>query len=264
MADNPGLVLLTGAAGGVASVLRPALRDQGIMVRLTDRVSVRPLFDNEEYIRGRLEKEGHMRRACKGISALVHLGAAATEQGWDDLIRSNVSGLTNCFEAARAAGARRFIFASSMHSVGMHPRQQPVDEASSSAPDSRYATTKLFGEALCQLFAAKYQVSVTAIRIGHMVDKMPQAAPGQGVAAVDVARIFMLALSFDTAGFRLLHAVAPHLDYPLTDGRLQDEHGFTFSQHGPDRATILRRVHMEANLNLRAKEHHGGYYAGLE
>ncbi|MEO7278216.1 MAG: hypothetical protein ABIW33_09370 [Sphingomicrobium sp.] len=89
-------------------------------------------------------------------------------------------------------------------------------------------------------------------------------APGQGVAAADVARIFVLALSFDTPGFRILHAVAPHPDYPLTDGRLQAEYGFDFSQHGPDRATILRRVRSESGLNLRAQKHHGGYFAGLE
>jgi uronate dehydrogenase len=160
-------------------------------------------------------------------------------------------------EAARAAGVEAIIFASTMHVLGMHPRTMPLNEDSPVAPDSRYGVSKAFGEALCRLYAHKYHMAVTVLRIGHVVHDIVDAAPGQGIAAEDMNRIFLLALSFRTPGYRLFHAVAPHEGYPLSDGRLTRE-GFLFRQQGPGRAEIIARLERSPRLNAVARDHHGG------
>ncbi|MEO5706317.1 MAG: NAD(P)-dependent oxidoreductase [Alteraurantiacibacter sp.] len=263
MSDKP-LLLMTGAAGNLGTWLRPVLAAEGWRVRLSDLRRPDPLLPNETWVRARLEVARHMRRACAGTGALLHLGGAPTERDWPALITANVTGLTNCLEAARASGVRRIVLASTMHVVGMHPRSVGIDEESVFAPDTRYGATKLFAEGVGRLFAEKYGLAVTALRIGHVMPHVAAAVPGEGIAVADLARLVALVLDDDRPGFRLYHAVAPHPGYPLSDGRLRSELGFTFTEQGPDRATILARIEADPSLAPRARIYRGGHFAGYD
>ena len=65
--------------------------------------------------------------AFKDIDTVVHLGAAAgDEKTPDDLLRSNVIGTYNVFEAARRAGVARVVFASTGATVAGWEREPPV------------------------------------------------------------------------------------------------------------------------------------------
>lgn len=261
MAEAKGPIILTGAAGKLAAILRPALAENGHIVRLGDMRRTRPLFPNEHFVAGALEKPRHMQRLMRGGAALIHFGGLSVEGAWGELIRSNVEGLTCCFEAARAAGIRRIIFASSMHVLGSHPRRAAIDEKSVPAPDSRYAATKIFGEAHARLLAEKYRMTITVLRIGHVVERMADAAPGQGIAADDFVAITMRALDFDDGRYRLWHLVAPHDGYPLSDGSTRAETGLDFAHPGPDRATIEQLLQAVAPLSTVDREFHGGSFA---
>jgi uronate dehydrogenase len=255
-------ILLTGAAGSVAQILRPALAEAGYLVRLSDRTSIpSPLRPNEHQFICRIENSGDMMRACEGVSALVHLAAAAKDVGWPELTQCNVVGLTTVMEAARAQRLSRVVFASTMHVLGMHERVQPIDESSPVAPDSRYAASKVFGEGVCRLFSEKYGIPVTVLRIGHVTTDISRATPGQGVSDGDLSRIFLVALSIRAPGYRLLHAVAPHEGYPLTDGRLERDYGFHYLDKGPDRSDIFARIATMKWLGELGRKHHGGIFA---
>lgn len=225
-------LLLTGAAGKLAAMLRPALAEAGHRVRLSDSAPVEPIHPGESFVRARLDRAGEMRRACRGAGALVHLGAVSIERDWDTLLASNAIGLTTCFEAARAAGITRIVFASTMHVLGMHQSDAALDETSEPAPDTRYAATKLFGEAVCRLYAARFGLCVTAMRIGHVVPRIEDAMPGQGVSERDLARLMLLVLGFENPGFTLIHAVSPAQGDAQSDGRL-DALGFGFLDPDP-------------------------------
>ncbi len=259
-----GRILLTGAAGALATMLRPALAAAGHVVRLTDQRRIWRLGANEEFVRGKLADARAMRRAVAGVSTILHLGGGggwAGERQWQGVIDSNVTGMLTLFEAARAAGVRHIIFASSMHVLGLHPRSQPIDEDSLPAPDTRYGVSKLWGEGLCRLYAQKYGFAVRVLRIGHAVADMADAAPGQGVSHADLARLCLFAIDHPPTGFDIWHAVAPHADYPLSDGRLARDHGFAFADHGPDAATIFARLVANRALSDAARRHHGGDFA---
>jgi uronate dehydrogenase len=255
------LILLTGAAGGVAGLLRPALRAAGYRVRLTDRARIKDLGPNETFRRARLESPRQMRRVCEGVSAILHLGAVAVDRGWDELIDSNITGMVTLLEAARTQAVGRLVFASSLHVLGMHPRTVHIDEASPLAPDSRYAATKAFGEAACQLFAAKYDVSATVLRIGHVVEAMDLAAPGMGLLAQDFCRLALLALAQTDPGYRLWHAVAPHDGDRLSDGRLEREHDFTYAHPGPDPQVVRATLAATPSLRDLGRRLRGGHFA---
>lgn len=167
-------VLITGAAGYLGGVLRCALRDGGLQVRLTDRQSPSyPIEANEEFFEADLVDMARVRKAADGMEAIVHLGGQAVEGSWDAILSANIIGTYNVFEAARQASVKRVVFASTHHVVGFHRRTRRIGTDAELRPDSRYAASKVFGEALGRLYADKHGLSVICQRIGVARPKPP-------------------------------------------------------------------------------------------
>jgi uronate dehydrogenase len=161
-------VLITGAAGRIGSQLRKGVAGRFTFLRLHD-LSVpadRVPRDNEEWLTGDLADPQVARAAVEGIDVLVHLAGVPRESDWASLLKHNIEMPVVLFEAARAAGVRRIVYASSHHAVGMHDRTQTLTPEAEFRPDSRYGVTKVFGEALCRLFHDKYGLSIICVRIG--------------------------------------------------------------------------------------------------
>jgi len=160
-------VLITGAAGGVATHLRRELAGK-YALRLSDLKPVKSLKAGESFIGGDVAKLSDMLRATKGVDAVLHLGAWAVEGDWETILRANIRGTYNAFEAARRNGVKRVLFASSNHAVGYYRRDQTIDHRVYPKPDSRYGVSKAFGEALGSLYADKYGLEVFNMRIGNV------------------------------------------------------------------------------------------------
>lgn len=163
-------ILLTGAGGDIGRRLRPMLREIYGAVRVSDREPLRDLYPGEEFIQAELADPVAVGRAMEGIDGVVHLGGFSVEGPWQTLLKSNIEGCYNVFEAARAAGVQRVVFASSNHAVGFYTREQSIDHTVSVRPDSRYGVTKAFGEALGAMYADKFGLRVTCLRIGNVGD----------------------------------------------------------------------------------------------
>jgi len=164
------LILFTGAAGGVAGMIRPLLRTR-YRLRLSDRRAVEDPAANEEVGRADLGDMTALRAAVQGVDGIVHLGGYSLEAEWKTILAANIDGTYNLFEAARLEGVKRIIFASSNHAVGFYPRAETIPVDVSVRPDSRYGVSKAFGEALGSLYAYKYGAEVLSIRIGHILPK---------------------------------------------------------------------------------------------
>jgi len=167
MTSTPRTVLLTGAAGGVGTFLRDSLPAQyGYTLRLFDR---RPVPGHPEAITADLADTAALAGAVEGVDAVVHLAGIPTEAPFDDILASNIQGLHHLYEAARAAGVRRVVFASSNHAVGFTER--PADGGTVPVetrlrPDTYYGLSKAFGESLASLYADKHGIETVSIRIG--------------------------------------------------------------------------------------------------
>jgi len=256
-------MLVTGAAGRLGCVLRPTLRAAGCTLRLTDRRTVRDLQPGESFFRARLGSRRAMRRACRGIGAILHLGGVATEQSWAALTEGNVTGLVTLLEAARDEGVPRFVFASTMHVLGLYARTEPITETSEVRPDTGYASSKVFGEAACRHFAGKHGMAVTIVRIGHVVPTIDAAPYGQSISENDLGRLLLLALGQVKPGVRLFHAVAPQHGDVTSDGRLEREHGFQFADPGLDAAAAAAAAHASHSLGTRGRIFRGGSFADI-
>ncbi len=161
-------LLLTGAAGEIGSVLRPALRGTARHLRLQDLRPVTDLVPGEEARQGDLAEPGVAEAAMDGVDCVIHLAGIPRETGGtpEQILHANVLGCHAVFEAARRAGVRRLIFASSNHVIGFHPADRPVGTVEPPRPSGLYGASKVWGEALGRLYADKYGIEVACLRIG--------------------------------------------------------------------------------------------------
>ena len=159
-------VLVTGAAGGIGTRLRKLL--DGVYPRIiwSDIRAPADLKRSKDFVQADIADLAAMEKLCKGVDGIVHLGGESVEQSRDRILRANIVGCYNLFEAARRQKVKRVVFASSNHAVGFYPRQRKIGTDEPVRPDSRYGVSKAFGEALGALYAFKHGLRVTCIRIG--------------------------------------------------------------------------------------------------
>ena len=168
---NKKTIVMTGAAGGVAGMLRPRLRETYRLV-LSDRTDApADLAANETWQRADLTDRAAMGDLLRGADGIVHLGGQSIEADWTTVRDANIEGLWNTLDAAREAGVPRVIFASSNHAVGFYPRARRIGIDNAVRPDGLYGVSKAFGEALCSLFADKHGLRIMSIRIGNIGEK---------------------------------------------------------------------------------------------
>ena len=160
-------VLITGAGGGIGSALRESLRGVYPVLRLSDRVPLAPARDGEEVDQTDIADMAQVERMVAGVDGIVHLGGISGENTWEKILEGNIIGLYNVFEAARRAGVRRIVMATSNHAVGFFPRSQTIDHRVVPRPDSRYGVSKAFSEALASLYADKHGIGFLCTRIGN-------------------------------------------------------------------------------------------------
>ncbi len=159
-------VLITGAAGALGSVLRRHLEGRYPVLRLSDIKPLEAFGPGEEVVSCDLADAAAIDRLLEGVDAVVHLGGQALEADWATLLHANIIGCVNLWEAARKAGTRRILSASSNHAIGFYPRAQRIDHTAPAKPDSRYGLSKAFGEDLGLTYANKHALACFVMRIG--------------------------------------------------------------------------------------------------
>ncbi len=170
LADPPRRrVLVTGAAGRIGSYF--AEHSHGKCdLRLTDLAfgdRREALGAYGELLEGDLHDLDFLKHACAGVDTLVHLaGNPSPSAVWNDLLQTNIIGTYQACVAARAAGCRRIIFASSIHAVSGYPPDVQVKTSEPSNPGDLYGVTKCFGESLGRYLSTQEGISFIALRIG--------------------------------------------------------------------------------------------------
>jgi uronate dehydrogenase len=164
-------LLLTGAAGGVGKAIRPLLGELAEAVVLSDLVEITDLSASETFIGGDLADVSVVGRMMDGIDGVIHLGGVSVERPFDQILQGNIVGLYNLYEAARARGMPRIVFASSNHVVGYYRRDERIDSQVPPLPDSLYGVSKVFGEAVASMYWSKFGQETLSVRIGSCFEK---------------------------------------------------------------------------------------------
>ncbi len=200
-------VLITGATGDVGTHLRRELAGK-YSLRLSDKRSLKPA-KGEKFMRADISKMADALRITKSVDAIVHLGGYSVEGPWDGILKANIIGCYNVFEAARRNGVKRIVFPTSNHAVGFYRRDQTIDHRVYPKPDSRYGVSKVFGEALGSLYADKYGMEMFMIRIGNVnpapIDKRRLAI---WFSPRDLAQLVSIGIDHPGIRFEIVYGVS--------------------------------------------------------
>jgi nucleoside-diphosphate-sugar epimerase len=174
-------VLITGMSGLIGEAVRRRL-DGRWALRALNR---RPVAGVETH-RADIGDLDAIAPAFRDVDAVVHLAAnVQANPPWEAVLRDNVVGTYNVFEAARRAGVKRVVYASSGATVSNIERDEPYaaltagryDEVaewpvltheSPTRPHGLYGCSKIWGEALARHFADTTGMSMICLRIGHV------------------------------------------------------------------------------------------------
>ncbi|HXV32335.1 MAG TPA: NAD(P)-dependent oxidoreductase [Sinorhizobium sp.] len=159
-------LLVTGASGGLGRYAREGLKGYARVLRVSDIADMGAADEGEEVVQCDLADRAAVNALVEGCDAILHLGAISVEASFDALLQANFLGTYNLYDAARKAGVKRILFASSNHVIGFHPVGEILDDKAERRPDSLYGVSKCFGEDLSRLYFEKFGLETACIRIG--------------------------------------------------------------------------------------------------
>ena len=170
--------------------------------------------------------------AFEGVDVVVHLAAviARGDDAWNAVLQHNVIGTYNVFEAARRAGVKRVVYASSGATVGAYEKVEPfkaiaegrydelgggwqsLTHESPVRPGDLYGCSKVWGEALARYFTESAGMSMICVRIGAVrpndkpeVDRQFSIWSSQG----DIARLLECCVEApDSVKFDIFYGVS--------------------------------------------------------
>jgi NAD(P)-dependent dehydrogenase (short-subunit alcohol dehydrogenase family) len=173
-------VLVTGAAGNIGSYFAEhSHRKYDLRLMVRDEDEAKEVRKYGEVVVGELDDLEKLKTFCRGVDTVVHLAADPSPDAvWDSLLANNIVGAYHMMVAAKSAGCRRLIYASSIHAVSGYPSDVQVKTVDPVNPGDLYGVTKCFGEAMGRYMAEKEGLSVIALRIGAF--QPDETARGEG------------------------------------------------------------------------------------
>jgi nucleoside-diphosphate-sugar epimerase len=183
--------LVTGGAGFIGSNIAAKLVENGEAVRILDDFStgrhenLTPFQGRVEIIEGDIRDAATVEKAVAGMEYVLHQAALpSVPRSVKDPITSNavnVDGTLNLLEAARKAGVKKFVMASSSSVYG-ESAELPKHEQMRPAPLSPYAVTKLTNEYYLKIYWELYRFPTVALRYFNIFG--PNQDPKSEYAAV--------------------------------------------------------------------------------
>jgi UDP-glucose 4-epimerase len=162
-------VVVTGGSGFLGSHIADTLTEKGYEVTILDRRPSPYLKSNQQMVVGSILDLEAVEKAFSGSKYIFHLAALADLNAAKtrplDTAHLNVVGTVNCLEAARNAGAERFMFASTVYVY--------------SRAGSFYRCSKQACEAYIEEYQRQYGLDYTILRYGSLYG--PHADESNGV-----------------------------------------------------------------------------------
>ncbi len=174
-------ILITGMSGLIGGILRSHLESLG-GYELT-ALNRRPV-DGVRTVQADIGDLDSIRPAFEGQDVVVHLAAHVASEPMEDVVRGNLTGTWNVYEAAREAGVKRVVFASSGDTIRGVDHDPPYSQIIAGdyeavsrwewpkvtkdlvRPGTIYGASKVWGEVLGRVYSADYGLSVLCVRIG--------------------------------------------------------------------------------------------------
>ena len=213
-------LVLTGAAGRLGSYLREPLSkmcDELVTTDLADGVG--KLYPGERYVKADLADLGAMVDLLQGADMVVHFGAIGDEAPWEQILPANIIGAYNIWEAAYQNKLRRVVYASSIHAVGMHPKNHFIGTDAPHRPDTFYGLAKCFAEDLASLYWDKRGVESVCMRILSAAQVGNPRALGSWLSYDDLIQLVTRAIDTPVTGFAVVYGVSNNDRVPVDNAK---------------------------------------------
>jgi UDP-glucose 4-epimerase len=203
------LTLVTGGAGFIGSHLVDGVLAAGHAVRVLDdfttgrMANLAHLTGEIEIVRGDIRDPAALAAACAGVETIFHEAAIPSVEVSVShparVMSANFDGTMLLLEAARAAGSRRVVFASSSAVYGSGG-EMPRREALRPRPESPYAASKLAGEHLLDAWRASYGLETVALRYFNVFGPRQDPESPYAMAPALIARAIRDGRTFTVNG----------------------------------------------------------------
>lgn len=214
-------IVLTGAAGYLGGICRAPLAqmcDELVSTDLRDEIG--DLAANETYAKADIGDFDAMLSLLEGADQVVHFGSIPDEAPWEKILHSNILSAYNIWESAYRHGVKRIVFASSIHAVGMHPKQQFIDTEVPHRPDTYYGLAKCFTEDLASLYWDKRGLETVAMRIYSASGKPGNSrAVGSFLSDRDMIQLVQKSVTSPTTGFTVVYGVSNNDRCPVDNSK---------------------------------------------
>ena len=215
-------IVLTGAAGRLGGYLR------GPLSKLADTLVSTDISDsidkpgaNETFVQADLADKAAIHDIIEGADMVVHFGAIVDEASFETILGPNIIGSYNVWEAASLHGVRRVIYASSIHAVGMYPKNQHIGVDVAHRPDGFYGLAKCFSEDLARMYWEKRGVEAVCLRILSCATVTNPRALGSWLSQGDLVRLVERSIDTPVTGFTVAYGVSANDRSPVDNSAAQ-------------------------------------------
>ena len=205
-------ILITGAAGVIGTALANGLRERHELRGF----DCREMPGTDDAIVGDIGDFDLVKTATEGMDAVIHLVNVPGGQ-WEHSLQSMI-GTYNVFEAAKQCSVRRVAYASRAGVLprSFYPRTVQRTADMLPKPDSYYTISKVFGESIGYMYAARFDMEVVSVRIGNFKADRDQPEHPHQLSHGDCVRVFEQAITHPGVEFETVFGVSDS-DWPLYD-----------------------------------------------
>ena len=258
-----GKIALTGAAGRLGSYLREPLSKMADGLVSSDLVEdIGKLYPGEEYVKADLADFDAILDLLKGVDTVVHFGAIGDERPFETLLGPNFIGAYNVWESAYRNGAKRVVYASSIHAVGMYPKTEFIGTDVPHRPDTFYGLAKCFAEDLGRLYFEKRGLESVHLRILSCAQANNARALGSWLSYDDLIQLVTRAIDTPIVGFTVVYGVSNNDRAPV-DNSAASFLGYRPKDNAEQFAEQVLAESPPADPQDPGQNRHGGPFASV-
>jgi len=257
-------LVLTGAAGRLGSYLREPLSKLADEMVSSDLVEdIGSLYPGERYQKADLAELGDMMSLLDGADMVVHFGAIGDEAPFETLLGPNFIGAYNVWEAAYQQKLRRVVYASSIHAVGMYPKNQFIGTDVPHRPDTFYGLAKCFAEDLGSLYWDKRGLESVHMRILSCAQVSNPRAVGTWLSYDDLIQLVEKSITTPVTGFSVVYGVSNNDRAPV-DNANASHLGYRPKDNAEQYAEEIYAGNPQLDPQNPGDYCHGGPFASVE
>ena len=259
-------ILVTGAAGRIGGYFATHHDPEKYTLRLMIKgdepeAQINAVKPFGEIVTGDLGDLPALQKFCRDIDTVVHMaGNPDPSAVFADLLQTNIVGTYNIFAAAKHAGVRRVIYASSIHAVSGYAPDVQVKTHEPVNPGDMYGVSKCFGEALARYMAEKEGVSAIALRIGSFQPEEKAFDPGSVsmmdtfVSHRDLFQLICRCIDDETITYAVFHGISDNRFKRLDISDAREKVGYAPQDDLTNVNPRLKDLHLSETVSAHSME----------